>query len=105
MKLQVRNNWENLEWTLDGKSIKPGQVQSIELAGEKFDTRSRRYRTSVNDMGNIYRVDTTDIDIKIVVAGVDVWVSLSKNPNLLKEISHVTALPDLEPSPAEHNQD
>jgi len=90
MKLTVKNNWESLEWSLDGERIDPNLIDSVEIDGWDWNVRAVERYATVNDMEQRYDITTTDIEIEAEVADVQIWVSLYKNPNVLKKIKGVS---------------
>ena len=89
MKLRVRNNWENYEWTLDGKSIDVRDIDTVTIDGWDYNVRAMRKNNTVYDHGHTYQTTTYDLEVESDVADVVVWVSLYKNPDLLAKVTNV----------------
>lgn len=90
MKLRVRNNWENYEWTLGGSPVDVRNIDSVTIEGWDYNTRAVRKNNTVYDHGHTYHTETYDLEIETEVAGVQVWVSLYKNPKLLSKVTDVS---------------
>jgi hypothetical protein len=90
MKLRVRNNWENYEWTLGDSPVDVRNIVSVTIEGWDYNTRAVRKNNKVYDHGNTYYTETYDLEIETEVAGVQLWVSLYKNPKLLSKVTDVT---------------
>ena len=89
MKLQVYNNWENYEWSINEAPLNPQTVDSVFINGQKYNVRAARRVNQVDDHGHKYNTVTYDLEIETKIEGVTVWVSLYKNPKLLSKVHQV----------------
>ena len=89
MKLQVRNNWENYEWTLDGSSVDVRDIGTVTIEGQDYKVRPVRKDNQVYDHGHTYNTVTYDLEIEAEVAKTGVWISLYDNPKLLAKVHRV----------------
>jgi hypothetical protein len=90
MKLQVNNNWENYDWTLDGSFVDVRNIDTVTIDGWDYNVRAVRNRNTVYDHGHTYDTETYDLEIESDIADVQVWVSLYKNPELLAKVTDVS---------------
>jgi hypothetical protein len=90
MKLRVRNNWENSEWSVDGSPVDVRNIDTVTIEGWDYNTRAVRKNNRVSDHGHTYYTETYDLEIETEVADVQVWVSLYKNPKLLSKVTNLT---------------
>ena len=74
--LEVRNNWENLEWLMDGESIDPARVKSVDIQLKngreivriaRCKAKAVERHATVHDHGHRYGVKTTDIEIELPI--------------------------------------
>ena len=89
MKLRVRNNWENYEWTLDGSFVDVKNIDTVTIEDWDYNARAVRKYNTVYDHGHTYSTETYDLEIESEVADVTVWVSLYKNPELLAKVTGI----------------
>ena len=89
MKLQVRNNWENYEWTLDGSPIDVRDIYTVSIEGWDYNVRAIKKYNQVYDHGHTYKAVTYDLEIEAEVAETEVWISLYDNPKLLAKVHRV----------------
>jgi hypothetical protein len=89
MKLRVRNNWENYEWTLDGSFVDVKNIDTVTIEGWNYNVRAVRKNNAVYDHGHSYNTETYDLEIESEVADVTVWVSLYENPKLLAKVTNL----------------
>lgn len=90
-KLEVRNNWENLEWSWNGKRLLSDQlmrIDTIDIDGIRHSARSINRRSSYTEQGQPHPifVNSRDIALEIRVHGVNVDVSLYDHQLLLAKV-------------------
>ena len=89
MKLRVYNNWGNYEWTLGGSPVDVRSIDAVTIKGQGYDARAVEIHDPVYDHGHTYDVKTYDLEIETEVAGIQVWVSLYKNPKLTSKVTKI----------------
>ena len=74
--LTVRNNWENLIWSVDGTEVVADNVRSVDIAlhnGQdvvrvvRCAVHSQGVHRTVSDMGREYSVHTTDLYVDLPI--------------------------------------
>jgi len=94
MKLEVRNNWENYEWSFGGVKIDAQNIETVVIDSWDYNARAVKKYNTVNDMGHRYDTTTFDIEIESDVADVSVWMGLYKNPKLLSKVTAISMTGD-----------
>lgn len=83
-KVTVKNNWETLEYSLDGKKFESSFIQSADVRypdgtiEEKKEIWHKRRNTPIYDMGHEYIVSTEELMIYSLCHGIKVAVDLFK---------------------------
>ena len=87
-KLTVRNNWEVLEWSWGGERLNPRKVSAVVIGDIVLEAAVRERRKTVYDHGHTYSASSDDLFVEIKTPmGIDIWVSLYSNQNLLNAVS------------------
>lgn len=89
MRFEVRDNWGVYTWFVNGHPISLHDYNTVVIGDREYRIRAAARLNEVYDHGHTYEVKTYDLETRVDVAGVPIWVSLYDNPSLRTKVRDI----------------